>query len=144
MHQLLFQKYYPSYDTFFFFNFMHLKFFSPPLFSFSFLWWHWNFHISGWSSKQLQLNLCSPKSDCCPSVGHLKWMLPMWDTLLGVFIFRWENRFPQTMSSFTQLESDKAEIQTQVCNFLSKISKDDIILPFSILVYFKLTTQTVG
>ena len=26
MHQLLFQKYYPSYDTFFFFNFTHLKF----------------------------------------------------------------------------------------------------------------------
>ena len=48
------------------------------------------------------------------------------------------------MSSFTQLGSDKAEIQTQVCNFLSKISKDDIILPFSILVYYKLTTQTVG
>ena len=137
MHQLLFQKYYSSYDSFFFFNFIHLKFFSPPLFSF-FLWWHGNFHISGWSSKQLQLNLYSPKSNCCPSVGHLKWMLPMGEALLWVFIFRWENRFQQIMSSFTQLGSDKAEIQTQVCNFLSKISKDDITLPFPILVILNL------
>ena len=42
------------------------------------------------------------------------------------------------MSSFTQLGSVKAEIQTQVCNFLSKISKDDIILPFPILVILNL------